>query len=101
MNAKIKVLEVVELAKSFGAVVGVKHILDTAKEMIHFTPEELIDFFDGVKKQQKYIDIAICFAEAEKAYKLKSTDDWSPYIEGTSDDADECGELIKAQGESK
>ena len=95
----IKVLEVTELAKSFGAVVGVKHILDTAKEMVHFTPEELVDFFDWVKKQQKTIDTAICFAESEKAYKLKGTNDWSSYIEGMSDGADECGELIKAKGE--
>ena len=47
----IKMLEVVELAKSYGAVVGVKHILDTDKEMVHFTPKELVDFFDGAKKQ--------------------------------------------------
>ena len=31
----IKVLEVTELAKSCGAIVGVKHILDTAEEMVH------------------------------------------------------------------
>ena len=46
-----KVLEIVELAKSYGAVVGVKHRLDADKEMVHFTPEELVDFFDGAKKQ--------------------------------------------------
>ena len=96
-----KVLEVVELAKACGAVVGVKHILDTAKEMVHFTPEELVDFFELVKRQQKYRDASICFAESEKAFKLKGTNDWSPYIEGMSDGADECGELIQAQGESK
>ena len=39
--------------------------------------------------------------ESEKAYKLKDTNDWSPYIDGMSDGADECGELIKSQGESK
>ena len=90
MNTKIKVLEVVELAKSCGAVVD--------KEMVHFTPEELLYFFEGIKKQQRYIDIAICFAESEKSHKLKGTKDWTPYIEGMSDGADECGELIKAQG---
>ena len=99
MNTKIKLLEVVELAKSFGAVVGGKHILNTDKEMVHFTPEELVDFFEGAKKQQKYRDAAICFAESEKAFKLKGTNDWSPYIDGMSDGADECGELLKAQGE--
>ena len=97
MDAKIKVLEVVELAKSFGAVVGVKHILDTDKEMVHFTSEELVDFFEGAKKQQKYIDIAICFAAAEK--ELKDTSNWTAYREGLCDGANECGELLKAQGE--
>ena len=99
MNAKVKVLEVVELAKSYGAVVGVKHILDTAKEMIHFAPEELVEFFNGVKKQQRYVDAAICFAESEKAYKLKGTSNWTAYTEGICDGADECGGLIKMQGE--
>ena len=92
-----RTLEIVELAKSFGAVVGVKHILDTDKEMVHFTPEELVEFFEWVKKQQRAIDAKICFAESEKAFRLKGTSDWSPYIEGMSDGADECGELIKTQ----
>jgi len=95
------VLEVVELAKSCGAVVGVKHILDTDKEMVHFTPEELLNFFEWVKKQQRNIDAKICFAEFEKSSKLKRVDGWGAYIEGMSAGADECGKLINAQGESK
>jgi len=99
MLINTKLLEVVELAKSCGAVVGVKHILDTDKEMVHFTPEELLYFFECVKKQQRYVDVEICFAGAEKAFRLKSTSDWRLYIEGISNGAYECGELIRTQGE--
>ena len=95
----IKVLEVVELAKSCGAIVGVKHILDTAKEMVHFTPEELVDFFELVKRQQKYRDASICFMEAKK--ELKTTSNWTAYKEGLCDGVNACGKLIGAQGESK
>ena len=89
-----KVLEVVELAKSCGAVVGVKHILDTAKEMVHFTPEELVAFFELVKRQQKYRDASICFMEAKK--ELKDTSNWTPYREGICDGINACGERIGA-----
>ena len=63
--------------------------------------DNLNKFANAVAAHQRDIAAAICFAESEKAYKLKGTNDWSPYIEGMSDGADECGELIKAQGESK
>jgi len=63
--------------------------------------DNLRTFANAVAAHQRDIDAAICFAESEKAFKLKGTNDWSPYIDGMSDGADECGELIKAQGESK
>jgi len=61
--------------------------------------DQLKQFANAVAAHQREIDAAICFAESEKAYKLKGKNDWSPYIEGMSDGADECGELIKSQGE--
>ena len=61
--------------------------------------DQLKQFANAVAAHQREIDAAICFAESEKAYKLKGTSNWSPYIEGMSDGADECGELIKAKGE--
>ena len=60
--------------------------------------DQLKQFVNAVEAHQRDIDAAICFAESEKAFKLKGTNDWSPYIEGMSDGADECSELIKAQG---
>jgi len=63
--------------------------------------DNLNKFANAVAAHRRDIDAAICFAESEKAYKLKGTNDWSPYIDGMSDGADECCELIKAQGELK
>ena len=63
--------------------------------------DNLNKFANAVAAHQRSIDAAICFAESEKAFKLKGTNDWSPYIDGMSDGADGCCELIKAQGELK
>jgi len=63
--------------------------------------DNLNKFANAVAAHQRDIDASICFAESEKAFKLKGTSNWSPYIEGMSDGADECGELIKMQGKLK
>jgi len=92
----IDVMTVKRLAAQF----GLHDLLQCRYESIG-RADNLIKFANAVAAHQRDIAAAICFAESEKAYKLKGTNDWSPYIEGMSDGADECGELIKAQGESK
>ena len=60
MNTELS--EVVRLARSCGAMVGVEHLLDT--EIIRFTPKELFAFFELAKEQHRKLD-------AEEFVKLK------------------------------
>ena len=62
------------------------------------TPEELLAFANAIAAHQREIDETLCKEEADKAYKLKGTRDWSSYIEGMGDGADECYEAIRKQG---
>ena len=61
--------------------------------------DNLNKFANAVAAHQRDIDASICFAESEKAFKLKGTSNWTAYTEGICDGADECGGLIKMQGE--
>ena len=90
----IDVMTVKRLATQF----GLSDILECEYSNIG-RADNLNKFANAVAAHQRDIDASICFAESEKAFKLKGTSNWSPYIEGMSDGADECGELIKSQGE--
>jgi len=90
----IDVMTVKRLATQF----GLSDILECEYSNIG-RADNLNKFANAVAAHQRDIDASICFAESEKAFKLKGTSNWSPYIEGMSDGADECGELIKAKGE--
>ena len=92
----IEALVVKKLAAQF----GLSDLLECEYSNIG-RADNLSKFANSVAAHRRDIDAAICFAESEKAYKLKGTNDWSPYIDGMSDGADECCELIKAQGELK
>lgn len=66
----------------------------------HFAqmPNKLQKFANAIAAHQREIDETLCKEEADKAYKLKGTRDWSSYIEGMGDGADECYEAIRKQG---
>jgi len=92
----IDVMTVKRLATQF----GLSDLLECEYSNIG-RADNLNKFANAVAAHQRDIDASICFAESEKAFKLKGTSNWSPYIEGMSDGADECGELIKMQGKLK
>ena len=86
------------VVKKLAAEFGLYDLLQCSYENIS-RADQLKQFANTVAAHQRDIDIAICLGESEKAFKLKGTNDWSPYIEGLCDGADGCSELIKAQGE--
>ena len=79
----IDVMTVKRLATQF----GLSDILECEYSNIG-RADNLNKFANAVAAHQRDIDASICFAESEKAFKLKGTNDWSPYIEGMSAGAD-------------
>lgn len=45
------------------------------------------------RKEQREVDLKLCRAQSDKYWKFKGTKDWSGYVEGMSDGADECEEV--------
>ena len=67
-----------------GAVVGVTHITDTCHDMIHFTPEELMEFTDAIAAHQREQSASIFDAEPSEMWMAR-----------------DVAEAIRRQGETK